>query len=274
MGNLIWLASYPKSGNTWTRIFLANYLLNAQKPIPINEVHRVGIGDSIADTYRIAGKGRYDPDDYLTHLRQRERVMRGIVNNGADMNFVKTHNENGKAFGTTLIPRKYTRAAIYIVRHPLDVVISYARHYGMSQSQAARAISRPDNTTRGDQRNVMQYLGVWSAHVEGWAKAKGFDTHVMRYEDMKARPHSSFAAMLEYLGVPLDDERLDRAIRFSSFDELRKQEGESGFIERSEKSEKFFHSGTTGQWEGVLSDEDIAFMTQKHASVMAEYGYL
>ena len=272
--NLVWIASYPKSGNTWTRIFLANYIVNGEQPVPINQVHRFGMSDAIAKTYQMVDKGRYNPTDRMRHLSIREKVLQGISNNGADLNFVKTHNENGKAFGTQLILPRFTRSAIYIVRNPMDVVISYARHYGLTPSKAVEAISRADNTVSADDKNVEQYLGTWSKHVRSWTQARGFPVHVMRYEDMKTDPQSAFAGLLKFLTIPVDDTRLDKAIRFSSFDELRAQEDSQGFIERSGNMDKFFHSGTSGQWEGVLTDDEVERLHTKHGETMRKFGYL
>jgi hypothetical protein len=272
--SIVWLASYPKSGNTWSRIFLANYLLGSLEPIPINQVHRIGIGDSVANAYRIVNGGRYDPMDVMGHLRLRERVLRGIVNNGADMNFVKTHNAKDRAFGVELILPRYTRAAVYILRNPLDVAVSYARHYGQMPSQAAESISRPDNTTSADPTSVKQYLGNWSDHVTGWTDTTEFPVHVMRFEDMKADPQKAFAGLLRFLAIPNEPERLERAVRFSSFDEMKRQESVTPFIERSTNLDRFFHTGETGQWKAALSREDVAFLRERHGKVMAKYGYL
>lgn len=272
--NIVWLASYPKSGNTWARIFLANYLLGTLQPIPINEVHRIGIGDAVAPAYRKVAGGHFDPADTMGHLRLRERVLRGIAANGADINFVKTHNARTRAFGTELILPRYTRAAVYIIRNPLDVVVSYARHYGQTPAQASQAISRADNTVSADPTSVAQYLGNWSDHVRGWTGVRDFPVHTMRYEDMKADPHRAFTGLLGFLGVPVDPERVDRAVRFSSFDEMKRQEQANGFIERSLNADRFFHTGETEQWKQALSPEDIALLRQRHGAVMSKFGYL
>lgn len=272
--NIVWLASYPKSGNTWTRIFLANYLLNSDKPVPINQVHRIGIGDSIAKTYALVNNGVYDPADRITHLKGRDLVMRRIVSNHADMNFVKTHNQNGVAFGHQLILPRYTMKAIYILRDPRDMVISYARHYGQTPSETIDTISRDDNATLADGRNVEQYLGTWSNHVLGWTNSRKFPVHTMRYEDMHAEPQRTFGDLLTFLSIPIDAARLDKAIRFSSFDEVRAQEDSDSFIEKSEKAEKFFHTGTTGQWQRVLTDKDLAKLQANAGKVMAKFGYV
>lgn len=271
--NIVWLASYPKSGNTWIRIFLANYLLNPDEPLPINQVHRIGTGDSVAGIYMRLNNGRYDPMDRMGHLKLRQKVMRAIGNNGADLNLVKTHNMNDSAFGHQLIDASLTRSAVYIVRNPLDVAISYARHYGQTPSQACRAISRTDNTTTADKANVGQYLGRWTDHVRGWTKTKAFPVHILRYEDIEATPEQAFTGLLKFIGVPPDKERVAKAVRFSSFEEVSGQEQASGFIEQSQNNQKFFHSGTSQQWEGVLSEEDIAHVHEMNAPMMRKFGY-
>ena len=77
--SIIWLASYPKSGNTWTRIFLANYLMNSDKPVPINQVHRFGMGDSIPRMYQMVAGRQIDVRDYQETLKLRDKVLAGIV---------------------------------------------------------------------------------------------------------------------------------------------------------------------------------------------------
>jgi len=250
--------------------------------MPINQVHRLGMGDSIEKMYRIVARGpqggspggNFDVADYRQSLALRGKVLRGIVNNGADVNFVKTHNGRTKAFGTELIPPPLTRSAIYILRNPLDMVLSYARQYGHTAEFAAAAIGRPDNSTAGGTGTVTQFLGSWSGHVRSWARCREFPVLVLRYEDMQADAETAFTRVLKHIGVPPDPERVARAVQFSSFGELRKQEAETGFVERSPKSERFFHSGRSGQWRDELAPEAVERICADHGRVMREYGYL
>ena len=271
---IVWLASYPKSGNTWTRVFLANYLFDRKTPMPINQVHRLGMGDSIEKTYRMLAGPGFDVADYRQSLALRGKVLGGIVNNDADVNFVKTHNRLTKAFGAVLIPPHLTRSAIYILRNPLDMVLSYARQYGHTPEFAAAAIGRSDNSIAGANGTVTQFLGTWSEHVRSWARCRDFPVLVLRYEDMQADPAAAFTRVLKHIGVPVDPQRVARAVQFSSFGELRKQEDAVGFVERSPKTERFFHSGGSGQWRTELAPEAAAQIRGDHGKVMGEYGYL
>lgn len=272
--NIVWLASYPKSGNTWTRIFLANYLFNRPEPMPINQIHRLGIGDSIAKTYRMVAGGPIDTRDMHAMLALRPKVLNGITGNGADVNFVKTHNIRDVALGVELVPVPLTRSAVYILRNPLDVIPSYARHYGLSIEETAHAMERDEHIAHGDDNTVPQYLGNWSRHVRSWTVRAPFPVLVLRYEDLQADPKAGFARLLEHIGVPVEAERLARAVRFSSFDEVSRQESESGFVEKSPTAERFFHGGRAGGWREVLPPEIVERVTRVHGPTMRKHGYL
>ncbi|MBY8976399.1 sulfotransferase domain-containing protein [Rhodobacteraceae bacterium NNCM2] len=272
--NIVWLASYPKSGNTWTRAFLINYLVNSKSPVPINQIHRLGMGDAVTKSYQMVAKGPFDPTNPQDVINLRPAVLRAIASNEADMNFVKSHNANTAAFGQQLVPTPLTRSAVYIMRDPQDMVLSFARHYGHEPGAAIDAIGRDDHAINGDRNSVIQFVGKWSNHVLSWVDCKSFPVHVMRYEDMLENPQQEFSNLLKFLGFPLDEERLDRAVSHASFDELSKQEKKGGFIERSEKSDRFFHSGSSGQWKSALSEEQLAKLRSDQKIVMKRFGYL
>jgi len=272
--SLVWLASYPKSGNTWARIFLGNYLFNRRTPMPINQVHRLGVTDAAAECYHAAAKGAFDRADPLLALKLRGRMLRWVMSNDADINLIKTHAIKATLFGVEMIPASLSRSAIYILRNPLDMVLSYARQYGHTAEFAAAAIGREDNSIAGASGTVTQYLGSWSGHVKSWTRGRGFPVLVVRYEDMQADAAAAFTRVLKHIGVPPDPERVARAVQFSSFGELRKQEAETGFVERSPNSERFFHSGRSGQWRDELAPEAVERIRKDHGPVMRKYGYL
>jgi hypothetical protein len=272
--SIVWMASYPKSGNTWARIFLANYLANATDPVPINKAHGIALGDSITKMYRMAAGGPIDVTDIDRTVKLRPRVLRGIVANNADVNLVKTHNARVTARGVDLIPDELTRSAMYILRNPLDMVLSYARHYGIEPETAVEYVSHPDNANPADELTVTQFMRSWSEHVRSWTSKSAYPVLVLRYEDMLADPRTSFGRVVEHLGMQVDEERLDRAIVLSSFKELSEQEKKQGFIEKSEQSERFFAKGQQDQWKTDLAPRLVKRMKHAHRKVMKQFGYL
>lgn len=271
--SIVWLASYPKSGNTWLRSFLANYLVNAASPVPINEVHKFGLGDNITQMYRRVATGPVDLNDVEASVRLRPRVLAAIVANNADVNLVKTHNINRDIYGVQLIPAEVTRSAIYVMRNPLDMVLSYAKHTGQTIEKAAQDICHPHNGTAPYEKNVATFLGSWSDHVKSWTQPLPYPVLVLRYEDMLANPAEAFGKVVEHFGMTVDQERLERAIRHCSFDELRKQEEKSGFIEKSEHSDRFFSKGQAGHWRTELDPELARTIRQSNKRMMKQYGY-
>lgn len=272
--SIVWLASYPKSGNTWVRIFLANYLMNTKEPMPINQVHRFGMGDTIAKTYQLVAGRPINANDPAEILPLRDKVLRGIVGNNADVNFVKTHNIRQEAYGVTMIPEQYTRSSIYIVRNPLDMVLSYARHHDLKIEDAVHAIGHSDNATSGDDMAVATFLGSWSEHVNSWTARAAYPQLTIRYEDLLADPEANFTSILKHIGVPVDAERLKRAIAHASFKEAKKQEKKHGFIEKSAAAESFFTSGKAGSWKSDLAPELAERIIKDHRATMKRYGYL
>lgn len=270
---IAWLASFPKSGNTWVRVFLANYLKDSDTPVSINQLSSIALGDSMLKFYQ-RYEPSFDPKDELRSVQLREGVLRGLIGNPKDLHFLKTHNVNGNIEGIDLIPPALTRAAIYIVRNPLDVVVSYADHYGLTVEEAADAMCSIYNRVIAHGESVTQYLGDWSGHVRSWTKASPFPVHVIRYEDLLRDPYKTFRTILLRLSLKIDKERIEKAVAFSSFDTLKKQEAESGFIERSEKSTAFFRSGKSEAWRDVISEDVYNQIKKNHGKTMKKYKYL
>lgn len=192
--------------------------------------------------------------------------------------FVKIHD----AYGTTpagepLVPECATRAAVYLVRNPLDVAVSYAHH---SNSTIDRVIAfMGDESARvagygdGLSEQLEQRLGSWQRHVLSWVESP-LGVHVARYEDLLAEPLATFAAIARHLGLPDDPERVRKAVEFSSFERLRAQEDEVGFQEREATEAPFFRQGRAGGWRTALGSEQVERIVRDHGEVMRRLGYL
>ncbi|WP_373088250.1 sulfotransferase domain-containing protein [Sneathiella sp.] len=274
MGGIIWLASYPKSGNTWLRTFLHNLLLNTDQPANLNELTKLTIGDGNKFWYeKFSGK----PFDSLSEEEVAAlipRIHKAYSQTRSDSVFVKTHSGLGSYFDVPLITPEYTAGAIYIVRNPLDVVISLSDHYGMSIDMGIEMLANPQGHSAATDRKVVDHLGSWSAHVDSWMVMKKPFLHVMRYEDMLYKPEKTFGAVAKFLGIKPPKERLRKAIKFSSFAASRKQEEEKGFIEQSDKAERFFRVGKAGQWKTALTPSQVEQIVEVHYDVMEKFKYI
>jgi hypothetical protein len=273
MGAIIWLASYPKSGNTWMRAFLHNLLMNTREPVDINSLHLFTLGEAAAEYYNQFDRRPLSSMSDSDIMSLRPKVHELLTHASPDSVFVKTHNFLGEIEGVPLITMAYTAGAIYIVRNPLDVAISYASHFGVSIDQAINELGNTGTGSKLSDRHAREYYGSWSLNVGSWAQKSMPSLHVVRYEDMQDRPSETFAGVAHFLGLNPPPERLERAIANVSFGALKAQEEEHGFVERTEHS-RFFREGRSGGWRTNLTDQQIARIVADHREQMTRFGYL
>ncbi|RKF14721.1 aryl sulfotransferase [Roseovarius spongiae] len=254
---IIWLASYPKSGNTWMRSLLAHYMMPAGQAPDINNLRQFTTGDVRQDFFDRAAGGSFSAGDPEEWLKVRPRALRLIAASKPDHHFVKTHCQAIKFMGVDLIPPEVTAAAIYIIRNPFDLAPSFARHQNCDIDTAIERMANPD-TIMGTPAGIYEALGSWDGHVASWTRAPGLPRHVVRYEDMLARPGKTFSDLLsKFLRVQVNKPKLARAIKATSFANMQKQEREKGFAERPEGMQNFFAKGQAGVWRDDLTPEQV-----------------
>ena len=254
---IIWLASFPKSGNTWVRTFLANYFQPPGRTLDINNLRQFTTADVRRDFFDRAAGGRYTGTTLEDWIAVRPKALRLIAGSKQGHHFVKTHCQIARIGGQHLIPPELTAAAIYIVRNPFDVVPSYARHFGVDIDAAITRMADP-RALHGGHGNILEFVGRWDEHIRGWTQVPGLARHVLRYEDMSGDPERAFRSLFRFLRLPVDADRMVRALDAASFDTLRQQEKEQGFIERPPEMERFFHRGRPGGWREDLTPAQVA----------------
>ena len=286
MGKILWLASYPKSGNTWLRAFLHNLFMNPERPVPLNNLVRFCHQDSNADWCQavLDSRAEADESDQKLSVRRADSLSKDeiaklrpliherLTRTYPDSVFVKTHNALIVDRGTPLITMEHTGVAIYVVRYPLDVVISYADHSGMSIDEAIMRLGQ-NVQTENTEKFIYEYRGSWSLHVDSWTKVSHPGLHVVQYEDLMAQPVEAFGALCRFLGLDPPRERLMKAIEFSSFDQLSRQEAEEDFRERTVAQKRVFRQGKADGWRDVLTPAQAAQIVGRHGAQMARFGY-
>jgi hypothetical protein len=176
--------------------------------------------------------------------------------------------------GTPMITLEHTAGAIYVVRNPLDVAVSYGHHFGVSLQEAVAAMNRPGNQSISNQENFVYELhGSWSEHVQSWTAMPHQALHLVRYEDMAEEPERVFGGVARFLGLDVGSERLARAIERSRFVVLQQQEARHGFRERSRKADRFFRAGEVGQGARLLTPDLIDALCAANRELMTRFGY-
>lgn len=275
MGALIWLASYPKSGNTWVRSFLLNLLRDKDDPADINSLDRVSPSDSLRSWYEPFASKPLETLGAPDIAKLRPLGHKKISELRPDTIPVKTHNFLGEWHGVPLHTASLTAGAVYIVRNPLDAVLSVADHFGMTDVERAIAFMAEEGAgTKLTQDYVPEFYRSWSSHVASWTGRKNPRIHVIRYEDMLDDPVTCFTSLVTFLGIPANAEKIDRSIRFSSFGELKKQEAEKTFREKSGKADAFFRKGRKDQWREELTPSQVRQIIADHQIHMGRFGYI
>ena len=274
--SIVWLASYPKSGNTWLRAVLTNYLREEDGPASINAL----IGSSIADSRFLFDEHTGLPSSDMTPgelLHHRSRFHELLAAELPRPTFVKVHDACLRTSAGLLFPRVATAGVIYLVRNPLDVAVSWAHHEQWSIGRTVAEMNRPAADLRarsgGIAPGLPQPLLTWSGHVTSWLDA-GLPLHVVRYEDLLADPPTAFASIVRFAGLDGNAARLARAIAYARFDRLRAQEECHGFDERQSTAPSFFRAGRAGVWRDVLSPGQVRALVDAHAPAMKRFGYL
>ncbi len=279
MNKIYWLASYPKSGNTWVRVFLTNYLSDGEEPIDINHLRGGPIASDREIFDRWAGVEASDLSfEDIADLRP--HVYRQMASHIAHPLYVKVHDACTRNSDSELLfPPDVTAAVAYLIRNPLDVAVSYSHHGGRDLEKVVETMCDPDGYVYENPSRLSpqlpQRLLSWSAHIASWVDDSGFDVEVIRYEDILADPEGCFARLLRTLGLPLDPEKLAKAVAFSRFDLLQEQETSAGFKERPLRADApFFREGRSGNWRKELPSQLAEKIIAAHAQVMSRFGYL
>jgi hypothetical protein len=282
----LWLASYPKSGNTWMRILLAN-LAAADGAANINAL---GGGFASArgpfDRVTLIDSGLLSHDE-IDALRP--AVYAALAASGSDdeddnetsaapVRFVKVHDAYHLAPGgePLLAGRHGAEGAVVIVRDPRDIAPSLAHHSRMDIDRSIAFMNDADAcfcgaTDRGHQQ-LRQKLMRWSDHVGGWLAQRDVPVHLLRYEDLQRAPASTLRGMLEFAGWPATDAAIERAVALSAFERVAALERDSGFREAPHKL-NFFRRGMAGAWRDELTPAQAARIEQDHAAMMQRLGY-
>lgn len=265
----VWLVSYPKSGNTWLRIFLSNYRNDGDEPAKLDTAllgSQIHLSRHLFDeTMGLTSSELSDAE--ITYFRH--KFHQQFVEKYEGTTFTKAHEAYSSAF-----PSSERCRAIYVVRNPLDIAPSFAHHEGYSIDKIISHMDDRGAHVRHGETAFDEHIGRWSQHVTSWAEQDALDTLIIRYEDMIDDPVQTFGKIVEFSRFELDQSKLHKALDQSRFDRLQAEEAATGFLERPQYAEKFFRSGQAGGWKGALTEQQIAQISSDHQAAMQMFGYV
>jgi len=272
MSNINWLASYPKSGNTWVRLFLNHYLYGIDD---INSPIQASLLDSHPLYYQtVSPLSLREVDPMSMEMLRYAALIHLMQSHPSPYRVVKTHNANAKIHDAHLIPASLTDSAIYIVRDPRDVAVSLAEHMAVSIDRAIEIMGTDGYAIKQNNHSPHHWLGSWSTHVGSWLRLKEsdvFPVEIIRYEDMQNAPITTFTTIVEAFGLENDYAKIAASLEAVSFDRVQRQEQERGF--RETQNGTFFSHGEAGGWMTKLTPEQVDRIEANHCDMMNRFSY-
>ena len=255
---IIWLASYPKSGNTWIRAFISSLLFDEDGINDFSHLSKIRQFPN-RDLFKNFVKNFQDPKEIYTNWKNAQ----DLINLDNEIKFFKTHHVNCEVENFKFTDNSNSLGVIHIVRDPRTVVLSMKKHFKLNDFQQAKEIIFNENSCVGfvkkDGNNkslsnkVPTLIGSWGLNYSSW-KNKIQNYLLIKYEDLVSNPKQEFYKISSYLEklmkCKFDKYKINNSIETTSFDRLQDLEKKGKFKEY-EQITNFFHLGPKNDWNNV-----------------------
>ena len=277
---IVWIASYPKSGNTWIRSFISTYYLSNKDKFEFNLLQNI----KQFPHEKFFNKKINNINSAINSWD----AAQSNINNLNTFTFLKTHSALVKINNKPFTSSKHSIAGIYVVRDPRNIVTSISNHYQLSfeESLAFMTNNRKFLIKENNTNNFgsFTFLNSWSEHYKSWKKNKQFNLLFIKYEDLEKDTFNSFRNIVIYLNKVLkkdkemDEERIKKIIKTISFEKLKRKEQKEGFPEaiinqKKQKKINFFYLGKNNKWEKILTRNQVDILNKTFKDDLKELKY-
>ena len=279
---IIWLASYPKSGNTWLRSLLATYFFSKNEKFNFELLKNIPQFPT-SDYFKDYNELFLDPTDTAKYwIKEQEKI-----NSDNKVRFFKTHNALCKINGNSFTNNQNTLGVIYIIRDPRNVITSLTNHYEINLEEAFKFMTETKKAIF--EKKGQNYLGFnslfsWALHQKSWADNILYPTLVVRYEDLQTKTFNTLKKVIKFIYIiTKSKEKFVRekalfSVRSCEFDRLKKLENEQGFQgaimnKANTKKLKFFNLGKKNNYKNLLNVDLINKLNSEFQNEIKKYGY-
>ena len=277
---IIWLASYPKSGNTLLRSILSAYFYSEEGNFGFNNLYKISQFPAVDHFLRLGVNVDDEKEVYKNFIN-----AQNLINEQRKAKFFKTHSRLCQMYGSNFTDLKNTLGVIYIVRDPRNVVTSFAHHYNLTMDQATEALFDEKRFMIKTDKLCSVSLGSWDSNYKSWKELKKQNKYLLvKYEDLVEKKKSTMLKIfkfLDYLGlkVDLDMVKLNKAIKSTEFDKIKNLEKNETFYEavvdeKTGKRKAFFNLGPKNDWRSILVEKNREKIEECFKEEMQELGYL
>ena len=277
---IIWIASYPKSGNTWIRSFLTAYYFCEDGIFDINKLNYI-------QDYPNKQFFKNEVKEGEIH-KHWDKSQKAIVNE-KKIKFLKTHNSLITAFGNDFTSPKYSLGVIYIIRDPRNVITSVKNHNGFETYDKALEFMQNENTIISDYKYLNNHaktniINSWRINYQSWLSNNRYRRMMIKYEDLIENPKQTLRDLIIFINTicrfnnGIDVKKLENAIQSTTFEKLQNLEdtgkfSESVYSDKNEKKIKFFYLGPKNNWKDRLNKDLIKKMNTYYKKDLERFGY-
>tara|TARA_A100001234_G_scaffold211498_1_gene212128 strand:+ start:371 stop:1207 length:837 start_codon:yes stop_codon:yes gene_type:complete len=276
---IIWIASYPKSGNTYIRSFLSAYFFTNTGNFDFKLLKNI---EQFPDKQFFNG--------FIDNIDDASKSWLSIQKDLIKTNktrFLKTHSAFISFNNNQFTNAETTLGSVYIVRDPRSIVTSIMNHFSMDQFEAVEMLFDEDRGIKSSDGNLATYsfLSSWCNHYNSWNNLKTIKSILIKYEDLEKSNEEIFSNLIRYINnligsnEGIDHQKFIKALETTKFSFLKKKEGEEGFVESVYSKSKdhkipFFNQGFKNDWEKVLEKKVLDKIEKKFYKEMKLLGYL
>ena len=277
---IFWIASYPKSGNTYIRSFLSAYYFSDSGQFDF---------DLLKNIKQFPNPEFFDgPIKTIEDAANNWIFSQRKIKERKKIKMLKTHNFLGAYKGQPFTTVDYTLGAIYVVRDPRNVITSVMNHFGLNIDKAFEFMTDIQKGTSfkiEDDFSTYTFLSNWSNHYKSWAHSKNFRKLIIKYEDLEVNKYETFRDIVVFVNALLnrtervDKKKLENAVKSTNFNVLKNLEknkgfGEALYSEKDKKKRTFFNLGFNNRWKKLLREDIRENLESNFRSEMKELGYL
>ena len=276
---IIWIASYPKSGNTYLRSFISSYFFSKKGKFDFNLLLNVLQFPSVKFTKKNLNSKLEASQNWIYNQKQ--------FFSGENIHFIKTHNTLDQYEGNNFTSKNLSLGAIYIVRDPRNLITSMTHHYSLNYDQAYKKLidqnaSLLERSLENDFSNFT-FLGSWSSHYKSWKNSKDFETLFLKYEDLENNKYETFKKIVQFINnlkkkkISINEKKLLNSIKSTNFSNLRNKEENEGFEEsvysKSGEKKRFFNLGFNNRWQKILPKNILLKLNNNLQNDLNDLGY-
>ena len=282
---IIWMASYPKSGNTWIRSFLTTLLYSHTGENDFANLNKIR---------QFPAKSQFSKllkdNENINEISENWINAQNIINLDKKIKLYKTHHVNCKIGQKAFTDSDNSLGVIHIVRDPRNVVTSIKNHYSLSNIEMAKKFIFDENMWIGfknkshleKDNKFPTLISSWKTNYISW-KNSTKNYFLVKYEDLIKDPNKNFHRIAEYISklmnLNFEKEKIEKAILSNSFDSLKKLEKkgvfkEHAFSDKIGKKINFFHLGPENKWEKLVDKNIVNEIEKKFEPEMKELNYL